>query len=45
MFVNGKVNFRHEQMEEKLDFKNDEIWLWVCLSKENLTLDMSKYNL
>jgi hypothetical protein len=33
MFVEGKVDFRHVQ-----------IWLWVCLSKEKLTLDMNKYD-
>jgi hypothetical protein len=33
MFVNGKVNFRH-----------DEIWLWVYLSKEKLILNMFKYD-
>jgi hypothetical protein len=34
MSVKGKVDFRHVW-----------IWLWVCLSKEKLTLDMSKYDL
>jgi hypothetical protein len=33
MFVKGKFNFRHVQ-----------IWLWVCLLKEKLTLDVSKYD-
>jgi hypothetical protein len=36
MFVKGKV-----------DFKCVQIWLWVCLSKENLrklNLDMFGYN-
>jgi hypothetical protein len=33
MFVKGKVDFRCVQ-----------IWLWVCLSKEKLTLDVSKYD-
>jgi hypothetical protein len=33
MFVKGKVDFRYV-----------EIWLGVCLSKEKLTLDMSKYD-
>jgi hypothetical protein len=33
MFVKGKVDFKHVK-----------IWLWVYLWKENLTLDMSKYN-
>jgi hypothetical protein len=33
MFVKGKVDFRHV-----------EIWLRECLSKEKLTLDMSKYD-
>jgi hypothetical protein len=33
MFVKGKVDFRHIQ-----------IWVWVSLSKEKLTLDMSKYD-
>jgi hypothetical protein len=33
MFIKGKLDFRH-----------DQIWLWVCLSKEKLTLDMSKYD-
>jgi hypothetical protein len=33
MFAKGKVEFR-----------NVKIWLWICLSKENLTLDMSKYD-
>jgi hypothetical protein len=32
IFVKGKLDFRHV-----------EIWVWVCSSKENLTLDMSKY--
>jgi hypothetical protein len=31
MFDKRKVEFRHVQ-----------IWLWVCLLKEKLTLDMSK---
>jgi hypothetical protein len=34
MFVKGKV-----------DFKCVRIWLWVCLSNEKLTLDMSKYDI
>jgi hypothetical protein len=34
MFVKGKFDFRHVQ-----------IWLWVCLSKEKLNLDMSKLNI
>jgi hypothetical protein len=33
MFVRGKVEFRHVQ-----------IWLWVSLLKEKLTLDMTKYD-
>jgi hypothetical protein len=33
MFVKGKV-----------DFKCVQIWLWVCLLKEKLTLNMSKYD-
>jgi hypothetical protein len=33
MFVKGKVDFRYVQ-----------IWQWVCLSKEKLILDMSKYD-
>jgi hypothetical protein len=33
MFVKGKV-----------DFKCVQIWLWVCLSKEKLTLNVSKYD-
>jgi predicted nucleic acid-binding Zn finger protein len=32
IFVKGKVDFRHVQ-----------IWLWICLSKEKLTLNISKY--
>jgi hypothetical protein len=34
MFVKGKVDFRYV-----------EIWLWVCLFKEKLTLDMTKYDM
>jgi hypothetical protein len=34
IFVKGKVDFRHVQ-----------IWLWICLSKEKLTLDVSKYDI
>jgi hypothetical protein len=34
LFVKRKVDFRHVQ-----------IWLWVCLSKEKLTLDMCKYDI
>jgi predicted nucleic acid-binding Zn finger protein len=34
MLVKGKVDFRHIQ-----------IWHWVCLSKEKLTLYMSKYDI
>jgi hypothetical protein len=26
------------------EFRHDEIWVWVYLSKEKLTLDMSKYD-
>jgi hypothetical protein len=33
MFVKGKV-----------DFRNVQIWLWVCFSKEKFTLDMFKYD-
>jgi hypothetical protein len=33
MFVKGKVDFRHVQ-----------IWLWVFLLKEKLTLYVSKYD-
>jgi hypothetical protein len=33
IFVKGKINFRHVQ-----------IWLWIYLLKEKLTLDMFKYN-
>jgi hypothetical protein len=33
IFIKGKVDFRCVQ-----------IWLWVYLSKEKLTLDMSKYD-
>jgi hypothetical protein len=33
MFIKRKVDFRHVQ-----------IWLWMCLSKEKLILDMSKYD-
>jgi hypothetical protein len=33
IFVKGKVDFRHKR-----------IWFWICLSKEKLILDMSKYN-
>jgi hypothetical protein len=33
MFVKGMV-----------DFKYIQIWHWVCLSKENLTLNMTKYD-
>jgi hypothetical protein len=31
IFIKGKINFRHVQ-----------IWFWVCLSMEKLTLDMLK---
>jgi hypothetical protein len=31
-------------IKEKVDFRHDQIWLWVCLSKKNLSLDMSKYD-
>jgi hypothetical protein len=31
-------------MKEKFEFKHDQIWLWVYLLKEKLTLDMFKYN-
>jgi predicted nucleic acid-binding Zn finger protein len=34
IFVKGKV-----------DFRCVEIWLWVFLSKEKLTLEMSKYDI
>jgi predicted nucleic acid-binding Zn finger protein len=34
MFVKGKFDFKHVQ-----------IWLWVCLLKEKLTLNISKYDL
>jgi hypothetical protein len=34
MFVKGKVDFRHVQ-----------IWLWICLWKWDLILDMFKYDL
>jgi hypothetical protein len=27
-----------------IDFRYVQIWFWVCLSKEKLTLDMSKYD-
>jgi hypothetical protein len=33
MFVKGEVDFYHV-----------EIWFWVCLSKEKLALDMTKYD-
>jgi hypothetical protein len=33
LFVKGKAHFRC-----------DQIWLWICLSKKKLTLDMSKYD-
>jgi hypothetical protein len=33
MLFKRKVNFRHIQL-----------WLWVCLSKEKLTLDITKYD-
>jgi hypothetical protein len=33
MFIKGKFDFRHVQ-----------VWLWICLSKEELTLDMIKYD-
>jgi hypothetical protein len=31
-------------VKEKVDFKHFQIWLWLCLSKEKLTLNMSKYD-
>jgi AAA15 family ATPase/GTPase len=31
-------------VKEKVDFKYDQIWLWVSLSKQKLTLDISKYD-
>jgi hypothetical protein len=31
-------------IREKVDFRYVQIWLWVCFSKEKLTLDMSKYD-
>jgi hypothetical protein len=31
-------------VKEKVEFNHVQIWLWVYLSKEKLTLDMSKYD-
>jgi hypothetical protein len=31
--------------QKKVDFGYAQIWLWVCLSKEKLILDISKYNI
>jgi hypothetical protein len=31
-------------IKEEFNFRHDQIWLWVCLSKEKLTLGMSKYD-
>jgi hypothetical protein len=33
MFIKGKVDFRH-----------DQVWFWVCLSKKKFTFDISKYD-
>jgi hypothetical protein len=54
IFVKGKVDFRCVQMCQnmtlgisvrgKVDFKCVQIWLWVFLLKENLTLNVSKYD-
>jgi hypothetical protein len=43
MFVKGKVDFKYI-FKRKVDFRHDQIWHWVCLLKEKLTLDISKYD-
>jgi hypothetical protein len=55
IFVKGKVDFKCVQItpnmtlnifiKGKVDFRCVQIWLRVCLSKEKLTLDVSKYDI